>query len=195
MSKLNTDENVFNVLSKIPIKHLVEKKGGLNYLSWSHAWGLMKTHYPNSSRKIYENEHTGLNYFTDGNTSYVKVGVTINGEEIIDMLPRFDFRLKAVTVDKMTSVYVNKTIQRSTVKALAMFGLGISLYNGEDIPAEVKKAAVKPSLELNTAAYSKALSYVQANASKGAEALLTQLRGKYSISDKVANTIKVSIVA
>ena len=188
-------QTTFGTLSKIPVKHLVSKKGGLDYISWADAWSLLKTQCPDATRKVYESEITGLNYFSDGNTAYVKVGVTVQGEEIIDMLPVMDFRNKSVAVDKLTSMDINKAIQRSTAKAIAMHGLGISLYSGEDIPAEPKKAAVKPSLELNTAAYAKALSYVQANASKGADALLTQLKGKYSISDKVANTIKVSIVA
>ena len=51
-----------------------------------------------------------------------------------------DFRNKSVSVDSITSFDVNKAIQRSTVKALALHGLGLYIYAGEDLPE-------KPNLE------------------------------------------------
>ncbi len=190
---MDKSTTTFDTLSKLPVKHLVSKKGGLDYISWADAWSLLKRNCPDATRKVYESEITGLNFFTDGKTAYVKVGVTVQGEEIVDMLPIMDFRNKSVTVDKLTSMDVNKAIQRSTAKAIAMHGLGISLYSGEDIPTEPKAPAVKPSLELNTAAFAKVLKYVQANADKGGDALVSQLKTKYSISQVVADTIKASV--
>ncbi len=177
----------FETLSKIAVKHLVSKKGGLDYISWADAWSLLKTNCPDATRNIYEHEATGLNYFTDGNTAYVKVGVTVDGEEIIDCLPIMDFRNKSVTVDKLTSMDVNKAIQRSTAKAIAMHGLGISLYSGEDIPAEPKP---KPTLELNSPQLNKVMSYVKSNKDMGANVLISQLRGKYTFNTIVEDTIK-----
>ena len=86
-----------------------------------------------------------MNYFHDGRTCYVKVGVTVNDIEVIDMLPVMDFRNKSIPVDSVTSFDVNKAIQRSTVKCIAMHGLGIALYTHEDIPepAEVDAAPVE----------------------------------------------------
>ena len=73
---MGTNKNYYKQLSELPIKRLVEKKGGLDYLSWSNAWDMLKKVYPTAQRKVYESEHTGLNYFTDGKSAYVKVGVS-----------------------------------------------------------------------------------------------------------------------
>ena len=186
-------QTTFGTLSKIPVKHLVSKKGGLDYISWSDAWSLLKTNCPDATRKVYESEITGLNYFSDGNTAYVKCGITVQGEEIIDMLPVMDFRNKSVTVDKLTSMDINKAIQRSTAKAIAMHGLGISLYSGEDIPSEPKKPAVKPSLELNTDSFAKVSKFVKANSKDGKNALVAKLRTKYTISKVVEDALQIII--
>ena len=125
-------KSVFETLSVVDVTPYIEKKGGLDYLSWATAWSLLKGIYPNSTRKIYEHDHTGLNFFTDGQTAYVKVGITVEGEEHIDMLPVMDYRNKSISVDKMSSFDVNKTIQRATAKAIGMHGIGITLWKGED---------------------------------------------------------------
>ena len=83
---MGTTKNYYQKLSELPIKRLVEKKGGLDYLSWSNAWDMLKKEYPNAQRNVYEHEHTGLNYFTDGKSAYVKVGVVCNKIEHIDLL-------------------------------------------------------------------------------------------------------------
>lgn len=190
---MDKQSNTFEVLSKIPVKQLVSKKGGLDYISWADAWSLLKTQCPDATRTVYESPVTGLNYFSDGKTAYVKVGITVSGEEIIDMLPVFDFRMKAIGVDKITSMDVNKAIQRSTAKAIAMFGLGISLYSGEDIPAEPPAPIKKQSLELNTDAFAKVVKFCTANKGDGAKALLTKLSTKYTISSVVSDTLKAVI--
>jgi len=181
--------NTFATLSKVGVKHLVSKKGKLDYISWADAWTLLKTHCPDATRTIYEHEATGLNYFSDGKTCYVKVGITIEGEEIIDCLPVMDFRNKSVSVDNLTSMEVNTAIQRSTAKAIAMFGLGISLYSGEDIPSE---PAPKPILVLGSQNYVKVLKYVESNKELGVESLLAQLRTKYVIDGGVEVALTVA---
>jgi len=93
-------KNVFKDLASISIKDKVEKKGKFNYLSWASAWSLIKSEFPNAQRKVYEHEHTGLNFFSDGNTAYVKVGITINDLEHIDYLPVMDYRNNSVAIDK-----------------------------------------------------------------------------------------------
>lgn len=67
-------------------------------------------------------------------TCYVKVGVTIEGLEYIEMLPVMDYRNKSIAFDKVTSCDVNKTIQRAITKAIARHGLGLYVYAGEDYP-------------------------------------------------------------
>jgi hypothetical protein len=190
-------DSVYLKLKAIDVRPKVEKKGRADYLSWAYAWDMAMTEYPDMQRIIYESEHTGLNYFTDGNTAYVKVGVIINGKEIIDMLPVMDHRNKSITIDKLCSFEVNKSIQRATVKAIAMHGLGLSLWTGEDIPSQPSEAKETPSkepkkkitLKVDDENWAKVLKYVVANKEKGLDALLGELRQKYSIAAPVKKTI------
>lgn len=127
-----SEKRVFEVLGAIDVSKMTEKKGKFTYLSWSLAWSEVCKHY-NASRKIYKND-MGWNYHTDGKTAWVEVGVIIDGVEHIDMLPVMDMANRSIPLDKITSTDVNKAIQRSMVKALALHGLGLCVYAGEDLP-------------------------------------------------------------
>jgi len=195
-TSVSTSNSVFKTLSAISIKDKIERKGNLDYLSWANAWSLLKTHYPNAQRKIYEHEHTGLNYFTDGTTAYVKVGIIVNDIEHIDYLPVMDFRNNAIPIGKLTSMDVNKTIQRSTAKAIAMHGLGLSLWTGEDVPELTTTPPVvsAPTIELeelkkDSASWAKVSSYIEANKSLGIEAIGKQLSRKYKMSPAIKKEI------
>lgn len=126
-------KSVFETLNAINCNEHIEKKNGLSYLSWAWAWSICKQNYPEATYTIYEREN-GIPYFTDGKTAWVKTGVTINGQEHIEYLPIMDFRNNSIPVEKITSMDMNKTIQRSLTKALARHGLGLYVYAGEDIP-------------------------------------------------------------
>ena len=123
----------FEVLNQVDCTDKIEQKNGLSYLSWAWAWGELKKRFPRSRYTIYEAEG-GMIFFTDGNTCWVKTGVTIDGLEHIEYLPVMDFRNASITVDKVTSFDVNKAIQRSLTKAVARHGLGLYIYAGEDLP-------------------------------------------------------------
>lgn len=131
------EKSVFEVLSSIDVSDKVERKGNLSYVSWATAWAELKKAYPDANSTIYEREtdHGPVNYFTDGKTCWVKTGVTVNGIEHIEMLYVMDFRNNSIPLDKVTSKDVNTAIQRSITKAIARHGLGISVYQGEDIHA------------------------------------------------------------
>lgn len=134
-------DSIFSKLNSINVNDKTEKKNGLTYLSWAWAWGEVKKLYPDATYTIYENTLPSgyvVNYFTDGRTSYVKTGVTINNLEHIEELPVMDYRNKSILLENMTSFDVNKTIQRSLTKALARHGLGLYIYAGEDLPEDEK---------------------------------------------------------
>ena len=177
-------KNYYQELSELPIKRLVEKKGGLDYLSWSNAWDMLKKIYPTAQRVVYESEHTGLNYFTDGKTAYVKVGVMVNNMEHIDYLPVMDFRNKSIGVDKITSMDVNKAIQRATAKAIAMHGLGLSLWTGEDIPSQDSSSIPdgEYTIDIGDEKWSQVLKYVAANKQLGLKEILKRLSSKYKFT-------------
>ena len=192
---MSKSKNYYKELSELPIKRLVEKKGGLDYLSWSNAWDMLKKVYPNAQRKVYESEHTGLNFFTDGKTAYVKVGINVNDIEHVDYLPVMDFRNKSIPVDKVTSTDVNKAIQRATAKAIAMHGLGLTLWTGEDIPSQQEESPTMThiSLDIGSESWGKALTYVVANKHLGANKLISMLSKKYTITDIVKKEIEKTI--
>jgi hypothetical protein len=194
-------ESVYNSLKAIDVRPKAEKKGRADYLSWAHAWDMLKSVYPQAQRIIYESEHTGLNYFTDGKTAYVKVGIVVNDLEHIDMLCVMDHRNKSIPVDKICSFEVNKTIQRATAKAIAMHGLGLSLWTGEDIPTQPSEAKETPSdepkkkitLKVDDENWAKVLGYVVANKEKGIDTLLKDLRTKYSVSASVKKELESNL--
>lgn len=127
------NENYFKQLNSINCNDKTEKKNGLTYLAWAYAWGEVKKLFPDSTYTIYENAN-GWFYHTDGNTCWVKTGVTINGIEHIEYLPVMDYKNRSIPVDQVTSFDVNKAIQRSLTKAVARHGLGLYIYAGEDLP-------------------------------------------------------------
>lgn len=125
----------FEVLSSVNVDENKKKKNNLDYLSWAWAWIELHKVYPDATSKVYEREN-GVNYWTDGKTAWVKVGVTVEGLEHIEYLPVMDFKNKSIPVDNVTSVDVNKAIQRGLTKAIARHGLGLYIYAGEDFPEE-----------------------------------------------------------
>ena len=143
------EKSVFQTLNEINVNDKVEKKNNLSYLSWAWAWGEVKKKYPNAQYKIYEreSEYGPINYFTDGRTAWVKTSVIINELEHIEELPVMDYKNKSITLDKLTSFDVNKSIQRSLTKAIARHGLGLYIYAGEDLPEEDKKKELEPKEE------------------------------------------------
>lgn len=190
----NQIKSVYSTLSQTSVREKIERKGNLDYLSWANAWHMLKTAYPNAQRKVYEHEHTGFNYFTDGRTAYVKVGIIVNDLEHIDYLPVMDFRNNALPIDKVTATDVNKTIQRSTAKAIAMHGLGLSLWTGEDVPVtvDVAQAPQESSLiELTKGSenWRKVAQYIILNKQIGLEKIIQQLTTKYTISVAVNKEI------
>ena len=139
--------SVFSTLNDINVNGHVEKKNGLSYLSWAWAWAEVKKNFPDAIYTIYENKD-GLFYHTDGQTAWVKTGVTINGIEHIEYLPVMDMRNKSIRIDAITSFDVNKAIQRSLTKACARHGLGLYIYAGEDLPESEQEPLVPTKDEM-----------------------------------------------
>jgi len=151
-------KSVFETLNNINVNNNTEKKGGLTYLSWAWAWETLKSNYPESFFTVYEDKgegrESGVNYFQDGRTAWVKTGVTVEGIEHIEYLPIMDFKNKSIPLDNVTSTDVNKAIQRSLTKAVARHGLGLYIYAGEDLPASEAAEAPKKAATVSKTASS-----------------------------------------
>lgn len=154
---------VFDELFHLDVNERVEKKKTgntqLTYLSWSWAWAEVKKRYEDATYTIHKFENN-LPYVYDPNTGYmVFTSVTIGGITHEMWLPVMDGANKAMkaepydyevikwvngkrdgfttkSVDTATMFDINKTIMRCLVKNLAMFGLGLYIYSGEDLPEE-----------------------------------------------------------
>ena len=154
-------KSVFATLNAINVNDHTEVKDNgstmLTYLSWVWAWQQVKTKFPDAN---YEVRHwDGKPFLFEESLGYmVETSVTIQGETMTMWLPVMDNRNKAMravpytytvtykggkTVEKRveaaTMFDINTTIMRCLVKNLAMFGLGLYIYAGEDLPQEEKE--------------------------------------------------------
>lgn len=148
---MTNKKSVFETLSSIDVSDHVDvikmRKGpALKYVSWAWAWNIVKSIYPSANRKIEEfpeyqfDKETGRWYATGQMLDYritpagceVKVTVDIEGEKYSERLYVMDMRNQPVQNPNISQI--NKTQQRCLVKALAMAGLGLNLYAGEDLP-------------------------------------------------------------
>lgn len=153
----------FDKLYEINVNNHTEEKNGLTYLSWAWAWQEVKEVYPDATYTIKKFENS-LPYVYDEKVGYmVFTEVTIEGLTHEMWLPVMDGANKAMksepytyqskkwnsvekkydmvekTVEAATMFDINKTIMRCLVKNLAMFGLGLYIYAGEDLPQVEEK--------------------------------------------------------
>lgn len=197
-----THDNVFQTLSAINLNDKTEKKKDLTYLSWTYAWSEVMKHYPDASYEVMFFD--GYPYVYDPITGYmVFTKVTIKDKSHTMWLPVMDGANKSMkseeytyatkygnkTVDACTMFDINKTIMRCLVKNLAMFGLGIYIYSGEDLP-EVESAPVQKQtatekvteLVKDSESWTKVIKYTTDNKALGLEKIIQQLSRKYTIS-------------
>lgn len=157
-----TKESNFAKLTAIDVNEHIEKKetknATLSYLSWAWAWDYFKKTYPDAKYEI--KEWDGKPYLFDEKTGYlVETSITAGGETHLMWLPVMDSTNHALT-DKPYTVKnkfgqvstvkaanmfdINKSIMRCLVKNMAMFGLGLYIYAGEDLPSNSSDKEVQP---------------------------------------------------
>lgn len=143
--------NHFEILNQIDLTGKIEKKKDLSYLSWASAWAEIKKNFPNASYQVIKHGEQQLPYQMDERTGYlVTTEMTIDGITHQMWLPVMDGSNKAMktesykyktkygdkTVEAATMFDINKTIMRCLVKNMAMFGLGLYVYEGEELPQD-----------------------------------------------------------
>lgn len=121
----------FNECYTLDINMQVEQDyEGLNYLSWASAYKLAMEQDPTLSYEIAQDQD-GLPFFSRGDVHIVKTKVTMFGETKEMFLPIMDNKHNAVS--KPNARQVNDNIMRCLAKNIAMFGIGLPLYVGEDL--------------------------------------------------------------
>ena len=166
-------KSVFDLLNSINVNDRVEEKETgkdkygnpikLSYLSWAWAWAEVKKRYPDANYEI--EKFNGIPYAYDPLTGYmVYTKVTIEGITHEMWLPVMDgqnramksepyeiqTKYKTLTVAPATMFDVNKTIMRCLTKNLAMFGLGLYIYAGEDLPETEDEKVEAPVAKTTT---------------------------------------------
>lgn len=141
---MSETKSVFETLYGVDVSGKVKQKNKLNYISWASSWAEVKKIYPDATKKTYPQimDELGNERFwhDDGVSGWVDVGVTIEGKEERTTLAIMDMRNVAIPADKITSTDANKAQMRCLAKACALHGLGLYIYEGEDIPEDVAKA-------------------------------------------------------
>jgi len=132
-------ELIAKLLAKNVNDH-VEKKNGLSYLSWAWAWAEALKADANATYRV--EMFDGKCFMDINGTAMVFVTVTMFGKQMTCQLPVMDYRNKAIP--KPDAFAVNTAIMRCMTKALALHGLGMYLYSGEDLPEEGKAVVITP---------------------------------------------------
>jgi len=125
-------ESSFAVLSHIDCSAHVETKDKFSYLSWTWAISTLLKVYPTSTWDVKRFE--GSPVMTTPHGVFVEVGVTVEGIERTQIHPILNH--KNAPISTPSSFEVNTSIQRCLVKAIALHGLGLYIYAGEDLPPQ-----------------------------------------------------------
>lgn len=130
VSHENLGNSSFAVLNGINVNAQVEKKGQFSYLSWPYAVAQLRLVDPTASWEV--KRFDGLPYLATETGVYVEVAVTVQGVTLSQLHPVLDGKNRPLLAP--SAFDINTSIQRCLVKAIALHGLGLYIYAGEDLP-------------------------------------------------------------
>lgn len=170
-------ENYFTTLNQVDVSKHVEKKGGFSYLSWAYAVSELKKRHPSATWEF--KRFDGLPYQKTELGYFVEACVTVENVTHCQIHPVLDNRNKPLT--SPTVFDINTSNQRALVKAIALHGLGLYIYAGEDLP----ETDVAPLVKI-TADQKKAFAeQIRAALSNGDDAELSKLWAEWGTDEKV----------
>lgn len=123
-------KNYFSELYKVDVSGHVEKKAGFSYLSWPFAVAELRKRHPTATWEVIKSE--GAPYLSTKAGHFVEVAVTVEGVRLSQIHPVLDHANRPIK--EPTAFHINTSIQRCLVKAIALHGLGLFVYAGEDLP-------------------------------------------------------------
>jgi len=172
-----------NELLELNVNEFTEKKGNFTYLSWAIAWKHFIKTYPNATYEIKKNA-LGLPLFGDNKLGFMSYTTVTVGDITHEMwLPVLDMRNKPLM--QPNTFDINKTVMRCLTKNLAMFGLGLYIYAGEDLPTEQEPDArhiifnLLESGKLPTADKEQYINSFKADSSLLNAKTITEIKAKY----------------
>ena len=125
--------NYFTELNSVNVSDHVEKKGQFSYLSWAYAVAELKKRHPTATWEV--RRFDGLPYQKTEIGFFVEVAVTVDGITHSQIHPVLNSRNQPLSDPSVFDI--NTSIQRALVKAIALHGLGLYIYAGEDLPEMV----------------------------------------------------------
>ena len=129
MSK--TTQSTFMKLFKTDVSKYTEKKGKFNYLSWAYAVQELKKQCPSARWGVTKAED-GSPFFQTACGYFVDVWVEVDGVSLSQIHPVLDHRNDPV--EKPNAFQINTSLQRALAKCIALHGLGLYIFAGEDLP-------------------------------------------------------------
>ena len=130
MTKATKKTNYFTELDHVDVTQHIEKKGKFSYLSWAYAVRELKKRHPSATWEVHEWD--GVPFINTECGFFVKVSVMVNAVEMTQVHPVLGHDNKPINTPN--AFQINTSIQRCLAKAIALHGLGIHLYAGEDLP-------------------------------------------------------------
>lgn len=127
-------KNYFDELYRVDVSAHIEKKNGFSFVSWPFAVAELRKRHPEATWEVVRFD--GKPYMATDCGYFVEVAVTVDGLRLSQIHPVLDHRNKPV--QQPNSFDINTSIQRCLVKAIALHGLGLCVYAGEDLPPDVK---------------------------------------------------------
>ena len=133
-------DNYFKNLTGINVSDHIEKKGEYSYLSWPFAVQQLRLADPTATWEV--RRFDGLPYLKTETGYFVEVAVTVQGITLSQIHPVLDDEHRPIAAP--TCFEINTSIQRALVKAIALHGLGLCVYAGEDLPKDREGAPRNP---------------------------------------------------
>src|SRR2546425_2335569 len=122
-------ENSFARLNQINVSEHIERKGDFAYLSWPFAVAQLRLADPAAFWEV--RRFDLLPYLKTETGYFVEVAVTVQGVTLSQIHPVLDSKNRPI--EAPTAFDINTSIQRCLVKAIALQGLGLYVYAGEDL--------------------------------------------------------------
>lgn len=128
--------NYFAELLAVNVSEHIEKKNGFSYVSWPFAVAELRKRHPDATWNV--TRHDGKPYIETPAGCFVEVAVTVGGVTLSQIHPVLNHANRPIK--EPTAFDINTSIQRALVKAIALHGLGLYVYAGEDLPPGEKES-------------------------------------------------------
>jgi hypothetical protein len=127
---MDASVNYFTDLYRVNVAEHIEKKNGFSYVSWPFAVAELRKRHPTATWEVVRFD--GLPYLVTPAGVFVEIAVTVEGVRLSQIHPVLNHANKPI--HEPNAFEINTSLQRALVKAIALHGLGLFVFAGEDLP-------------------------------------------------------------